>query len=362
MYLADLTKGRDNNLTLLRIIAASAVLVSHSFVLSTGDPDTEPLRTWIGMTPGSIAVDIFFVVSGFLVTASISKSHDALDFLVARCLRIFPALLILLLITIFFLGPIITTVPLGQYFGRETITYFLKCATLIRGVAYDLPGLFSTNPYKNAVNGSLWTMTWEIRSYIVLLLVWWAASSIGKWSARGFLVLTILIGCSLYGLMQFLHLSGSQSVHTVMPLLMFTLGAVMWQLRHRILLSWRGFAFATALICLTPTVSVNVFYALFPVAMTYAVMFLAFVPAGAIRKYNRIGDYSYGLYLYAFPIQQLLAMAWPGITPGQMILSAFVCTILFAIVSWHLIEERALEMKLVIVTRLRTIQSKFSST
>lgn len=74
MYLADFAKGRDNNLTLLRIIAATAVLFSHSFVLSNGDPNTEPLRTWLGMTTGTIAVDVFFLVSGFLVTASISKS------------------------------------------------------------------------------------------------------------------------------------------------------------------------------------------------------------------------------------------------------------------------------------------------
>lgn len=360
MYLADLAKGRDNNLSLLRIIAAAAVLVSHSFVLSTGSSDAEPLRIWLSMTPGSIAVDVFFVVSGYLVTASITKSREVLDFLVARCLRIFPALLAVLLITVFIIGPSVTTLPLAQYFGRQTADYFIKCATLIGGIAYELPGVFATNPYRYAVNSSLWTMPWEIRCYIVLLLGWWTSALIGKWSEWGFLVLATMIGCLLYGLMLFLRLKDSNSGHAVMTSLMFTLGVLVWQLRHRILLSWRGFALAIAMICVTPTVSVSVFYAVYPALLVYIVIFLAFVPNGVIRKYNQIGDYSFGFYLYAFPIQQIIAMMWPGINPGQMIFFSLACTSLIAILSWHVIEEPALRMKPDVVVRLRKIRSKLA--
>lgn len=358
MNLADMAQGRDNNLTLLRLLAATAVLVSHSFVLATGDPNTEPLRTWIGMTPGSIAVDVFFVVSGFLVTASLAKSRDVLDFVVARCLRIFPALLVLLVITVFILGPMVTTVSMSKYFGRQTIVYFVKCATLIKGVAFELPGVFGTNPYKVAVNGSLWTMPLEVRSYVVLLLTWWATSTIGRFSQRTFLVLTIAIGCSLYGLLQALQQGESQFVHTVLPLTMFAFGTVLWQLRKLVQLSWRSFLASAALIGVTPHVSVSMFYAVYPLALTYAVMFLAFVPSGIVRKYNRMGDYSYGLYLYAFPIQQLLVLAWPSINPGQMIVSSFASTIFCAVLSWHLIEERALSMKTNAVSRLRSIRTR----
>ncbi len=359
MYLADLAKGRDNNLTLLRAVAAIAVLVSHSYVLTTGSPASEPLRTWIGMTPGSIAVDVFFVLSGFLVTASICKSRDVLDFAIARCLRIFPALLIVLLITIFVVGPIITTVPLSQYFSRTTLAYFLKCATLVLGVSYELPGMFGGNPYPRAVNGSLWTMPWEIRSYVVLVCVWWLSTFIKKGSGRAFLAFVALIACSLFGLLQYLHWKNAPSVHSAMPLLMFALGAVAWQTRTKISLSWRGFAVALVLMGATAGISVNALYVAYPVAMAYAVMFLAFVPGGVVRQYNRMGDYSYGLYLYAFPIQQLLAMAWPGITVGQMIGSSLACTLLFAVLSWHVVEERALAMKARVVAYLRAYWPKF---
>lgn len=356
MTLADLAKGRDNNLTLMRLLAAIAVLVSHSFVLATGDPRTEPLRTWIGMTPGSIAVDVFFAVSGFLVTASLTKSRDVLDFVTARSLRIFPALLVMLAVTVLVVGPAVTTAPISTYFGVQTISYFVKCATLINGVTFQLPGVFGENPYRAAVNGSLWTMPWEVRSYGALLLVWCATAATGKFSSRTFLVTTYVVAISLYVWLQALHQKESSYVYIVSPLTMFAFGVVLWQLREWVQLGWRGFAASAALLFVTPLGSVHVFYAVYPFALTFAVMFLAFVPGGVVRRYNLMGDYSYGLYLYAFPIQQLLASAWPGIRPGQMILSSFVITMLCAALSWHLIEKRALAMRGRIVSRLRSIR------
>lgn len=255
----------------------------------------------------------------------------------------------------------VTTVPLAQYFGRETARYFLKCAILVKDVAFELPGVFGANPYKDVVNGSLWTMTWEVRSYIVLLLVWWTASRFGKWSERSFLSLTGMFGCALFALMLYLHVVDSHWIHMVLPVLMFTLGAAAWQLRQKISLSWLGFGIAVALLGVTSAVSVDVFYAIYPAAMAYAVMFLAFVPGGVIRKYNSMGDYSYGLYLYAFLIQQLLAMVWVGITPAQMIVSSFALTMVCAVVSWHLVEQRALGLKTDVVRRIRLLQAKFAS-
>ena len=99
MKLSDFTSGRDNNFNLIRIIAALAVLVTHSFALATGTSAAEPFQKTLGMTIGSIAVDIFFITSGFLVTGSLltRKSFiDFIEFVWARVLRIFPALLVML--------------------------------------------------------------------------------------------------------------------------------------------------------------------------------------------------------------------------------------------------------------------------
>ena len=361
LNLAELVRGRDNNLALLRIIAAIAVLVSHSFVLSTGDPDAEPLYIWIGMTPGSIAVDVFFVISGFLVTASIFKSNDVLDFIAARCLRIFPALLIMLVITVFIMGPLITNDSLMDYFGRKTFGYFLRCFTLVDGVAYQLPGIFLSNPYKMAVNGSLWSMTLEGRCYIVLILAWIASSVLSNYINRLFLILAIAAGFVFYIYLQILHASNAASVPVVMPLLMFSIGVVAWQLRNDIFFTWSSFLLVLAAMLVVPIYSIKLFYVGFPFALAYIVLFFAYVPTGVIRKYNKMGDYSYGIYLYAFPIQQLLAMKWVGINVEQMIFFSFVVTLFFSVMSWHLVERNALGVKSVLVSQIRRFEGRFSS-
>jgi peptidoglycan/LPS O-acetylase OafA/YrhL len=106
MRLAEVgSRERDNNFKLIRVAAALAVLVTHSFVLATGDRDAEPLNDSLGLTLGDIAVDVFFVTSGFLVTASLLRRERTLDYLRARALRVYPALWAMLLVVVFALGP-----------------------------------------------------------------------------------------------------------------------------------------------------------------------------------------------------------------------------------------------------------------
>ncbi|RFO95811.1 acyltransferase [Rhodoferax lacus] len=358
-----LANGRDNNLNLLRIVAATAVLISHSFVLATGDSDTEPLVRWIGMSLGELAVCAFFVASGFLVTASICKSRDPLDFIVARCLRIFPALLVLILITVFVVGPIVTTTSIGDYFGFQAGVYLVKCVTLLGGVSTKLTGVFEANPYKAAVNGSLWTLPWELRCYVVLLMLWGVAKGLRKfrlrlrWGGSGeaFLALTAGSGFVLYCVWLDLSRTNAHAAHSVLAVTMFAMGSMMWQLRSRIFLSWYGAILALTSLCVAQLLSLSVFRVLLPFALAYVVMYFAFVPRGVFRKYNLVGDYSYGMYLYAFPIQQMLAMAWQGIKPIEMVAVSFLCTLLCAIPSWRWIEKNAVRTKVQIMGRIRPL-------
>src|SRR6186997_3455935 len=133
MKLSNFTQGRDNNFNLIRIVAALAVLINHSFVLSAGTGDAEPLQG-LGMSLGMIAVDVFFITSGFLVTASLLTRQSAIEFIWARVLRIYPALLLMLLLTVFGLGIFFTQLPVPSYLANSLVyTYFLKCSTLITG-------------------------------------------------------------------------------------------------------------------------------------------------------------------------------------------------------------------------------------
>lgn len=112
--------------------------------------------------------------------------------------------------------------------------------------------------------------------------------------------------------------------------------------------------------CLLPFLSLQWFYLLFPFALAYAVIYLSFVPIGILKKYNHVGDYSYGLYLYAFPVQQLLVWAMPKISILQMVVYSFFCTMLFAVLSWHFIEKRFVSMKKTIVTRISLSNSAWN--
>lgn len=202
MKLSNFTEGRDNNFNLIRIIAALSVLVSHSFTLSVGTTDAAPFVGAIGISLGSIAVDCFFITSGLLVTASLLKRQNIIDFLWARTLRIFPALVIMLCLTVFGLGVFFTSMPLGSYLTDfATYKYFFKCATLIAGVSYTLPGVFDGNPFDNSVNGSLWTMPFEVRMYIILVFTWAVLQTIRKISSNIFgiaiIVFTTTSGAAL---------------------------------------------------------------------------------------------------------------------------------------------------------------------
>ena len=151
------TEGRDNNFNLIRIIAAFAVLVDHSYALSLGSAEAVP--TIIGMSLAVLPVDVFFVTSGFLVTASLLKRQSAIEFVLARVLRIYPALLVMQVLVVFGLGLFFTTAGRASYLvNYHTLLYLIKGSTLVTCVDQTLPGVFQNNPFKNTVNGSLWTM------------------------------------------------------------------------------------------------------------------------------------------------------------------------------------------------------------
>lgn len=355
MYLSNIASGRDNNLNLLRLAAASAVLVSHSFVLVSGEPASEPLRATTGMTTGSIAVDIFFIASGFLVTGSLLKSRSPVDFVWARILRIFPGLTVMLLLTTFGLGPLVTSIGIQDYFvNSQTYIYFIKCATLITGVSYELPGVFELNPYRGAVNGSLWTMPHEILMYGILLCTWLIPSKFfpdhSEILFKGF----VLCSTAISGAAAIYYHFRWGGAHTRLWLFfMFFSGSSAHLLKHRIYLSKVAFLCLSVIIILLGFTSKDLFFVAYALGIWYGVIYLAYVPSGHIRRYNHVGDYSYGIYVYAFPIQQAIAALLPNVSVCQMMLFSSSATLAMAIPSWHLIERKGIRLKALCISRMR---------
>ena len=179
MYLSEAAAvaGRNNNFNLVRLTAATAVVLSHSFALATGDSEAEPLWSLLGITLGSLAVVAFFMTSGYLVGGSLLSNAQPARFIVARVLRIFPGLWVMLVLTVFVLGPAVSTMGIGDYLrANGTWRYLGTNAVMFLGVDRQLPQVFARNPFADTVNGSLWTLTYELWMYATLLVAWAATS------------------------------------------------------------------------------------------------------------------------------------------------------------------------------------------
>jgi peptidoglycan/LPS O-acetylase OafA/YrhL len=341
LRLARIVHSRDNNFTLLRLLAACAVLLSHAFPLATGDRASEPLRAALGCTPGSIAVDLFFLISGMLVTASLLRRDSARDFVRARFLRIWPALTVVVLLMVFALGPAFTTLPLGRYFAeRETWRSLGKNLVLLRGIGYTLPGVFASNPSPGAVNGSLWTLPNEVKCYLVLLAGWWILRQLRAVRHLGRVVALLWIALLAWHLRAIWHGTLEDSA----PRLpwMFCTGAALYLFRERVRLSAAAGAVAFAALLASALVSPRAFPFVYSLTLPYLTLCAAYLPRGRILAFNRFGDYSYGTYIFAYPVQQSLMALFPSLGVGGLFAGSLVVTLALAVASWRFIEEPAI--------------------
>lgn len=343
LKLSEVSRSRDNNFNLIRMLAAMAVLFSHSYALSIGTVDAEPMYLWLGLTWGDVAVDIFFVTSGFLVTASLLVRRNTIEFVWARGLRIYPGLWAMLVLVTFGLGVYLTSEPLGAYLiSRTTWKYLLKNSVLFDGIEYFLPGVFAGNPGKSAVNGSLWTLPIELAMYGTLLSIWVAARLGGAHRLVIFksvvLGIVLVAGCS--------YLFNGTYFANIWPRLyfMFYSGASFYVLRNYVRLSSAVF-WALAVMTVLSSFNRTVFFFAFNAGIVYLTFYAAYAVGGGIRRYNRLGDYSYGVYIYAFPTQQTVVALLPGVPPLSLFVLSAPATLVLSVLSWHLVERHALVLK-----------------
>jgi peptidoglycan/LPS O-acetylase OafA/YrhL len=344
--LSTYTSSRDNNFNLVRFIAASLVLFSHSFALALGSGDAEPLRSTIGMTWGSIAVDVFFITSGFLITSSYFSRNNIIAFVWARMLRIYPALIVAILFCVFGVGALFTTNSLIEYLQNpQTYKYLVKNSTLFFGVEYRLPGVFLDVPYKGAVNGSLWTLPYELKMYAILAFTMAIIVYIGRWMKFISVRNTILfIGVFSIGIHLFNHFQVVLSEKFVRLFSMFFVGAMFFIWRDKIYLSTKWILFFLTLLFVS-SINKDIFFVIYCLTLPFLVFYASYVPSGRIRKFNNYGDYSYGMYIYAFPVQQSIAEILPNVTVPTMIVTSFLATLILSMLSWHIVEKRFLKMK-----------------
>ncbi|HYD96356.1 MAG TPA: acyltransferase [Noviherbaspirillum sp.] len=329
-HIADGSISRQNNFDFLRLMAAFFVLVSHQHALS-GLPEPEIFR----MSLGTFGVLIFFSVSGFLVSQSWRQDPSALRFAAKRFLRIWPGLAVVTLASAFLLGPAVSSLDPGAYFFHPALTDFLRTLKVVT-IRYELPGVFEDNPHPRAVNGSLWTIPLEVRCYIVLLLL----GCVGLMSRRW----VILLGTIAAGVYYFRFAPDPKHYQLHFGLYFFAgvcldLFRRAWEDRPLYLL---GVAGGIALVCQLLGADRAALLLLIP-AVSLAVGMRAWP---VLSRAGRFGDLSYGIYIYAFPVQQTVQWAGGKDLPFAAGLAATaVLTVACAWTSWHLVEQPALGLK-----------------
>jgi peptidoglycan/LPS O-acetylase OafA/YrhL len=347
MRLSEHAKSRDNNFTLLRLMAALTVVLVHSApVLGLLTPEPDFLLAHIGRELGPIALDWLFVTSGFLVTASLFQRGDLNHFLWARGLRLYPGLWVCLPLTVFILAPLLSRMPAKDYYAsKETWTYFWRGMTLLNGIRYMLPGVFETNPLKGQFNGSLWTLPVEVRMYLYCAVGWLAFSWRPSLRVPALKIVAPVVALVLYVSILRRFSQGIEINNVDVAILMFFMGATLYFWRDTTSLSWAGLVALPLLVAGAALVDRGLAFAVYLLCSAPFLLHLAYLPGGKIRKVNDWGDYSYGIYIYAFPVQQTLALFFPRMPLAAMVLGSGAITWAIAWCSWRLVERRAMGMK-----------------
>jgi peptidoglycan/LPS O-acetylase OafA/YrhL len=342
-----------NSFDFVRFSAALLVLYSHAFAIG-GAP--EPVIAGF-CSLGSLGLLIFFSISGYLVSMSWLSDGSVVRFATRRSLRIFPALTAVILLSTFVLGPIVTTMPMQAYFHHRATYQYLANIGLY--VSYYLPGCFEHAPIPNAVNGSLWSLPVEVLMYIILGGLGWASLL----KRRVFMaVFCGGVGCAaLYFLrstpltLPFLDLIISphpdpilflgMELHQVMLVApYFWAGCLIYLYRDLVKLTMSATIIVFMIMLLLPPGDLRTVCSWF--AIPYITLAFCTQNDRLFRIPTSVGDLSYGIYIYAFPIQQTIYFYWhtkysilqmTAITAGLVLICAFI--------SWHLIENPSLRLK-----------------
>jgi peptidoglycan/LPS O-acetylase OafA/YrhL len=332
-----------NNFDFVRLVAAFSVMVSHQYALR-GLPEPE----WSGGSFGGLGVLVFFAVSGYLVAGSWTRDSRVLAFAAKRWLRIWPGLFVSIVLTVLVLGPLASELTPDVYLrSGQTWHYFWNLDLM--HFEWSLPGVFEQRMASSAVNGSLWTIPIEVRCYAFLGLM----GVMGVMKQR-FVFLALWAAAAVF----FLLLSRMYSIeldrmHVQLGIVFF--GAAALQLFQA---QWLRYRYILLICFLTWSAFVwnsQVREAALTLCLPVVVVVLGMASTPILRRFGRFGDLSYGLYIYAFPVQQTVLWSLGGHLSlvQSFAISALTCACL-AWLSWHCIEKRALRWKR---TRLSTGRS-----
>lgn len=346
------TKGRSSGFDYLRIGLSVSVIGWHTILTCYGSETETPFLTGSLRPIVYFILPSFFALSGFLVAGSLFRNSIP-AFLALRAIRIFPALCCEVVISALILGPLLTAFTLQEYFSDQKLwSYFLN---VIGKIHYQLPGLFLTNPFPNNVNVQLWTIPYELECYIAITVL--ALLTVVR---RPVLYAVALAGLTV-ALSAYGWKFGDAGMTNDGPsgrlcVLAFLAGVLVFVCKDRLPFNGIAAGIAAGLVWLTLMHAGTEYLSAFPVA--YLTIWLGlqdpkkfFVIAGA--------DYSYGMYLYGFPMQQAVSQLLPGYRYWYVnLFLSLIASGIAAYLSWNLVEKRVMKQK---TTVTKFVDARFNA-
>lgn len=325
----------------IRLAAALLVIYDHCFLV-TGYKHLTHEWMFAGVDPGAFAVAVFFSLSGYVNAESFRRDPRAGSFLLKRALRLYPALIAVVLACTIIVAPLVTALPVVAYFTEPRTALYLLSGLL--PLWQTLPGVFDTAP-SHYVNGSLWTLRYEIFCYLGLAAF---GQLIGARRAVALAAAVLSIApTALAGPIAVSAPFGlGPTINQALPLFGYFAGGVCISLFAEHLREYSA-AIAAAAVVVVAGMIFGGFAVVFPLAGSYLVVVLGnsrLLDLGFMRRFAWWGDFSYGTYIWAFPVQQLIYWAWPR--PWWFNLALGIpLTLAMAMASWHVVERPCLKLK-----------------
>jgi len=335
----------NNNYDFLRVFAALCITLTHSYNLILKNQD-EPLMKITGnnFDFSFVGLSIFFSISGYLVAKSAVTSSSFKNYIWKRFLRIQPMLVLLCLLSVFLIGPVFSSLNMNEYF-REKDTYkYLRNIMPLFGIQFTLPQVFTHNIVENGVNGSLWTLIVEERLYLLLGLLFLFNSYGKKIFLSSILILNVLYFFHFVFFNENLikYFSGSHIFYALIFLnasAFFLLDVAFFKY------SKSGLIFIGIISLLILSTFSSLEKSIHIILLPLIVNLIAHIK-GFTNKAGRYGDFTYGIYAFSFPVQQILiATKIIKSNPLNLFFLTLLIVIPIAILTWHLMEKKMVVLK-----------------
>ena len=330
---------RANNFDLLRLIAAFSVVLSHHFALNKLP---EPIFLKY-QTLGGLGVEIFFSISGFLVLQSWQRDPHFFRFMERRLLRIWPGLCCSVFVCAFLIGPLVTTASMKEYFTHPATWQFL--GQIFFSFQPNLPGVFNENTYANGMNGVIWTIPLEMACYVFLAALGLISFFRSKYLLLCVWLLLVVFYFFTYKIEARID-TGARPSYLLLYSLFFFSGALVAQFRmhHWVLMKRVATVLGVAFLSLFAYKSGHLLLAtLILVPSTAILIGNASIPFA--NRFGRFGDFSFGIYIYAYPIQQIAIWQYPKASFLLSFICVAIVTLILSYCSWHYLEKVAIAYK-----------------